>query len=80
MVADGHQIGSHTWSHQDLSTLDATRFQNQIVYNEMAFRNILGFFPTYMRYVETVDPMRFKITNSIDLLIRHATLLVKPNY
>ncbi|KAG9239357.1 carbohydrate esterase family 4 protein [Amylocarpus encephaloides] len=49
MVVEGHQIASHTWSHQNLSSLDATTFQNQIVYNEMAFRNILGYFPTYMR-------------------------------
>ncbi|KAE8450181.1 hypothetical protein EG329_006962 [Mollisiaceae sp. DMI_Dod_QoI] len=49
MIAEGHQIASHTWSHQNLSSLDATTFQNQIIYNEMAFRNILGYFPTYMR-------------------------------
>ncbi|OWP05078.1 hypothetical protein B2J93_648 [Marssonina coronariae] len=49
MVAEGHQVASHTWSHQDLSTLDAATFNKQMVYNEMAFRNILGYFPTYMR-------------------------------
>ncbi|PVH72657.1 carbohydrate esterase family 4 protein [Cadophora sp. DSE1049] len=49
MVAEGHQIASHTWSHQDLSTLDTVTFDKQMVYNEMAFRNILGYFPTYMR-------------------------------
>ncbi|KAF8865745.1 glycoside hydrolase/deacetylase [Acephala macrosclerotiorum] len=49
MIAEGHQIASHTWSHQNLSSLDATTFNNQIIYNEMAFRNILGYFPTYMR-------------------------------
>ena len=49
MVSEGHQVASHTWSHQNLSSLDPTTFQDQIVYNEMAFRNILGYFPTYMR-------------------------------
>lgn len=49
MVAEGHQIASHTWGHQNLTSLDPTTFKNQMVYNEMAFRNILGYFPTYMR-------------------------------
>jgi peptidoglycan/xylan/chitin deacetylase (PgdA/CDA1 family) len=49
MIADGHQIASHTWSHQNLSSLDATTSNNYMIYNEMAFRNILGYFPTYMR-------------------------------
>jgi peptidoglycan/xylan/chitin deacetylase (PgdA/CDA1 family) len=49
MIAEGHQIASHTWSHQDLDTLDTATFHNQIYYNEMAFRNILGYFPTYLR-------------------------------
>ncbi|TAQ88303.1 hypothetical protein B7494_g3391 [Chlorociboria aeruginascens] len=48
MYASGHQIVSHTWTHQNLTSLDPTYFERQMVYNEMAFRNILGFFPTYM--------------------------------
>ena len=49
MHASGHQIASHTWSHQDLSKISTELMQNQIYYNEMALRNILGFFPQYMR-------------------------------
>jgi hypothetical protein len=49
MYASGHQIASHTWSHQDLLNLSQADFNHQIYYNEMAFRNILGFFPTYFR-------------------------------
>lgn len=49
MVDEGHQIASHTWSHQNLASLDEVTFNNQIVYNEMAFRNIFGYFPIYMR-------------------------------
>lgn len=49
MIADGHQVGSHTWSHQDLATLTATQRHDQIVWNEMALVDILGFFPTYLR-------------------------------
>jgi len=47
--AEGHQIASHTWSHQDLSNLTQTQRKEQMYSNEMALRNILGFFPTYMR-------------------------------
>jgi peptidoglycan/xylan/chitin deacetylase (PgdA/CDA1 family) len=49
MHNSGHQIASHTWSHQDLSTLPKQQLRDQIYSNEMALRNILGFFPQYMR-------------------------------
>lgn len=45
----GHQIASHTWTHQNLDKISPDQRRNQIVYNEMALNNILGFFPTYMR-------------------------------
>ncbi|EKG19445.1 Chitin-binding type 1 [Macrophomina phaseolina MS6] len=49
MHAEGHQIASHTWSHQDLSAITSAQRKDQMIKNEMALRNILGFFPTYMR-------------------------------
>jgi peptidoglycan/xylan/chitin deacetylase (PgdA/CDA1 family) len=49
MEAEGHQIASHTWSHQDLSKITKDQRIDQMVKNEMAFSNILGKFPTYMR-------------------------------
>ncbi|RPA72947.1 glycoside hydrolase/deacetylase [Ascobolus immersus RN42] len=49
MVADGHQIASHTWSHADLSTLDEATRRSEMIKLEMALRNILGYIPTYMR-------------------------------
>ncbi|KAF2473248.1 glycoside hydrolase/deacetylase [Lindgomyces ingoldianus] len=49
MHTDGHQIASHTWTHLDLSAITAVDRKNQMYKNEMALRNILGFFPTYMR-------------------------------
>ncbi|KAF1940455.1 glycoside hydrolase/deacetylase [Clathrospora elynae] len=49
MVAEGHQVGSHTWSHQDLSVISDTQRYDQMVKNEIAIRNILGKYPTYMR-------------------------------
>jgi len=49
MVSEGHQVASHTWSHQDLSVITEAQRYDQMVKNEMAIRNILGKYPTYMR-------------------------------
>ncbi|KAL1895599.1 hypothetical protein Sste5346_005068 [Sporothrix stenoceras] len=49
MVADGHQIGSHTWSHQDLSALTSQQRHDQIVKNEIAIADVIGVIPTYLR-------------------------------
>ncbi|KAL2677308.1 hypothetical protein Neosp_011077 [[Neocosmospora] mangrovei] len=49
MIRDGHQVASHTWSHQRLTTLSRSKFWNQMIYNEIAIADILGYFPTYMR-------------------------------
>lgn len=49
MYDEGHQVASHTWSHQDLSAITETQVYDQMVKNEMAIRNIIGKYPTYMR-------------------------------
>lgn len=49
MIHEGHQVSSHTWSHQRLTTLSKSQFWNQIIYNEIALADILGYFPTYLR-------------------------------
>lgn len=49
MQHNGHQIASHTWTHQDLSKITHEQRMEQLLKNEMALRNILGAFPTYMR-------------------------------
>jgi len=49
MVAEGHQVASHTWSHQNASQLSKEQFTDQILWNEIALNDILGFIPTYMR-------------------------------
>ncbi|KAK2038719.1 glycoside hydrolase/deacetylase [Colletotrichum somersetense] len=49
MIAEGHQVASHTWSHENLDSLTLQQRQNQMIYNEIAFTDILGFYPTYMR-------------------------------
>jgi peptidoglycan/xylan/chitin deacetylase (PgdA/CDA1 family) len=51
----GHQLGSHGYAHENLAMMATTNGdrgrgrQREIVYNEMAFRNVLGFFPRYLR-------------------------------
>ncbi|KAH7173490.1 uncharacterized protein B0J16DRAFT_275648 [Fusarium flagelliforme] len=49
MHSEGHQLASHSWSHEDLSAASYELRKQQIIYNEMAFRNVLGFFPKYLR-------------------------------
>lgn len=49
MIADGHQVASHTWSHQKLTEITPAQFQNQIIFNEIALADLLGRFPTYLR-------------------------------
>jgi peptidoglycan/xylan/chitin deacetylase (PgdA/CDA1 family) len=47
--AEGHQIASHTWTHLDLGAITTEERYDQMIKNEMALRNILGYIPTYMR-------------------------------
>jgi peptidoglycan/xylan/chitin deacetylase (PgdA/CDA1 family) len=49
MIAEGHQVASHTWSHYSLSNITHDLRIAQMVKNEMAFNNIIGKWPTYMR-------------------------------
>ena len=49
MYSAGHQIGSHTWTHRDLDQVNSTIQHTEMIYNEMAFRNLFGWIPTYMR-------------------------------
>ncbi|KAL8810622.1 MAG: hypothetical protein Q9200_002441, partial [Gallowayella weberi] len=49
MVAEGHQVASHTWSHYSLSNIPSAVRKDQMVKNERAIANIIGKYPTYMR-------------------------------
>ncbi|KAI1611827.1 chitin deacetylase [Exophiala viscosa] len=49
MDAEGHQIGSHTWSHPDLNNLSSEDRGVAMRKNERAIANILNKYPTYMR-------------------------------
>ncbi|KAF3393778.1 putative peptidoglycan-N-acetylglucosamine deacetylase [Penicillium rolfsii] len=48
-LAEGHQIGSHSWSHLNLTTLPYAKIISEMTTLEFAFLRILGFIPTYMR-------------------------------
>ncbi|KAJ7635001.1 hypothetical protein FB45DRAFT_478962 [Roridomyces roridus] len=45
----GHMIGSHTWSHADLTELSTAQIQDGMYRMEEAFSRILGIKPAFMR-------------------------------
>ncbi|KAJ7660214.1 carbohydrate esterase family 4 protein [Mycena polygramma] len=47
--AAGHMIGSHTWSHADLSNCTAAQIEDAMYRMEEAFSRILGIKPAFMR-------------------------------
>jgi peptidoglycan/xylan/chitin deacetylase (PgdA/CDA1 family) len=49
MYNSGHQVASHTWDHADLDSLTVAQQKDEMYWNEIAFNDILGVFPTYMR-------------------------------
>ena len=49
MAKEGHHIASHTWSHQNFSQVTEEQARNQVIWNEIALNDILGYFPTYIR-------------------------------
>jgi peptidoglycan/xylan/chitin deacetylase (PgdA/CDA1 family) len=49
MHNEGHHIGSHTYDHPDLSKLNIDGIYAQMQRNEVVFKDVLGFTPTFMR-------------------------------
>ncbi|KAG2018363.1 chitin deacetylase [Coprinopsis cinerea AmutBmut pab1-1] len=45
----GHQIGSHTWAHQNLATLNWDQIHHQMWLVEQAVMRITGAYPAFMR-------------------------------
>ncbi|CCO29969.1 hypothetical protein BN14_03993 [Rhizoctonia solani AG-1 IB] len=45
----GHQIGSHTWGHKDLSTLSWDQVHDEMWRVEQALQRIIGVNPAFMR-------------------------------
>ncbi|KAI5806397.1 chitin deacetylase-like protein [Peziza echinospora] len=56
----GHQVASHTWTHPDLTALNATTIKTEMKRTEQAIINIIGLKPTYMRppFLATSDAMK----------------------
>ncbi|KLU92466.1 chitin deacetylase [Magnaporthiopsis poae ATCC 64411] len=49
MVANGHQVGSHSFSHANFDEITEDQRVQELVKNEDAFEAVLGFIPTYFR-------------------------------
>ncbi|KAK3691985.1 carbohydrate esterase family 4 protein [Podospora appendiculata] len=49
MVGSGHQVGSHTWSHADLTAADSATRRREMYLLEKALVKVLGRYPTYFR-------------------------------
>lgn len=49
MLNSGHQVGSHTWGHPDLATLDEEQVYQHMLRNEQAIFSVVGLVPTYFR-------------------------------
>ncbi|KAH7037353.1 uncharacterized protein B0I36DRAFT_313860 [Microdochium trichocladiopsis] len=62
MAAEGHQVASHSWSHQNYTQLTQEQFRNQLIWNEIAINDILGYFPTYYRPPYSICPDTCKKT------------------
>ncbi|KKY33997.1 putative chitin deacetylase [Diaporthe ampelina] len=57
MADEGHQVGTHTWAHADLTTVDEHGIIDQLLLNEQAIVQALDRIPTYFRppYFSTND-------------------------
>lgn len=49
MIMEGHQIGSHTWSHPNMSAISSHERKVQMQKTERAILNVVGKMPTFMR-------------------------------
>ncbi|KAJ7806876.1 hypothetical protein B0H14DRAFT_1564896 [Mycena olivaceomarginata] len=70
--AAGHMIGSHTWSHADLTTLSTAQIQDGMFRMEEALSRILGVRPAFMRppfgsYNDNVQSIAFGRGQSLAL-------------
>ncbi|KAL1922465.1 uncharacterized protein VTP21DRAFT_10004 [Calcarisporiella thermophila] len=63
----GHLIGSHTWSHADLTKLNETQIRSEMSQLEVTLKEIIGVRPRYMRppYGE-VDDRALRVLSMMD--------------
>lgn len=69
MSDQGHEVGNHTWSHKDLTTLGQKEIAREIEAASQAIEKVIGKTPTYFRppYGAINDQVR-SATNLIPLL------------
>jgi hypothetical protein len=66
MISGNHQVCSHTWSHADLTTLTDAGIAQEMQELEVAFNNIIGKIPTYMRPVCLHSVIFIIVANSLN--------------
>jgi peptidoglycan/xylan/chitin deacetylase (PgdA/CDA1 family) len=49
ILAEGHEIGNHTWTHPQLSKLSDDRVKSEISWTQNVIKNIGGYTPTLLR-------------------------------
>lgn len=73
MVNEGHQVGTHTWGHPDLTTVDEHGILDHLLQNEQALVQALGRIPTYFRppyfstnedVLDTVGELGYHVINA----------------
>lgn len=93
MRAEGHQVGSHTWSHTDLSALGPDAVRRELEKNQAALEAILGPGPYWLRppygrlkenreletpiIIWSVDPRDWESRNT-DAVTEHVLSHVQP--
>jgi cellulose synthase/poly-beta-1,6-N-acetylglucosamine synthase-like glycosyltransferase/peptidoglycan/xylan/chitin deacetylase (PgdA/CDA1 family)/spore germination protein YaaH len=55
VLAEGHEIGNHTWSHPDISEISPVQVQLQLNLTERLFGSKLGVKPLYFRPPYSID-------------------------
>ncbi|KAJ5661770.1 uncharacterized protein N7477_009386 [Penicillium maclennaniae] len=50
VFSEGHQLGSHSYNHISLPSLSRSAVIDQMKTLENTYMNLLGFYPTYMRF------------------------------
>lgn len=78
IVNDGHLLGSHTWSHPDLTTLNRAGIESQLNQLKDTLIQLIGKYPTYFRapyfatnslVLETAGALGYHVINAdIDTL------------
>jgi peptidoglycan/xylan/chitin deacetylase (PgdA/CDA1 family) len=68
-AAAGHEIGSHTWSHQDLTKLSAAGVRSELARADEAIKAAAGFVPALVRppYGAFDDALRVRIKRPLVL-------------